>query len=56
MKIIAFAVLVWLLAICAHFFWEAWLIARSGFRYPIPKCRRWWCPHGLLNRFRNHEE
>jgi hypothetical protein len=51
MKYVAFAALVWGLAVCAHLLWESWIIVRSDFQ-EIPVCRHWWCPHGLMNRFR----
>lgn len=51
MKLAAFLVLVWSLAIIAHLLWEAWIIATRGFS-SLETCRRWWCPHGFLNNVR----
>jgi hypothetical protein len=39
----------WLLVVCGHFLWEAWIIATRGFD-ALPECYRGWCPHGILNR------
>jgi hypothetical protein len=63
MKILAIAAMIYSLILCVHFLWEAWLIAKkfgqaTQGKMPldseeiIPECRHWWCPHGLLNRFR----
>jgi hypothetical protein len=52
MKYIAISVLAWSLLVAVHFLWEAWLIARSDFK-DIPECRRWWCPHGIRNRWKS---
>ena len=45
------AVLAYLVLLVAHFLWEAWIIATYGFD-SLEECRRWWCPHGMLNRRR----
>ena len=42
------ALFAWMLGICVHLLWEAWIIATRGFD-ALPECRRWWCPHGFLN-------
>jgi hypothetical protein len=47
--VLLFLAMVYSLAICVHFLWEAWLIVRSDFG-EIPVCRRWWCPDGIRNR------
>ena len=55
MKYLAVAALIYSVAICAHFLWEAWIIVKSDLK-EIPECRHWWCPHGLMNRFREKRE
>lgn len=54
MKIVAFIILVWTLAVGVHFLWEAWVIAAHGFS-SLPECRRWRCPHGFLNRMKGKQ-
>jgi hypothetical protein len=43
--------LIWSLAIVVHFLWEAWIIAARGID-ALDQCRRWWCPHGMRNRWK----
>ena len=50
-RIVAIAVFVWLIGVCVHFLWEAWIIGSRGFE-ALPECFHWWCPHGFLNRMR----
>ena len=51
LKIFGFILLIWSLAIVAHFLWEAWIIAARGID-ALDQCRRWWCPHGMRNRWK----
>ena len=51
MKIVAFILTVWALAVATHLFWEVWIIAARGID-ALPECHRFWCPHGILNRWK----
>jgi len=44
--------LVWTLMLAGHWLREAWIIFTRGF-HVLPVCRRWWCPEGIRNRWRN---
>ncbi len=55
MRLAAFIALVWSVAVLVHILWEAWILATRGY-LELPVCRRWWCPHGLWNRFHDDDE
>jgi hypothetical protein len=65
MRYVFIAGMIYSLILCVHFLWEAWLIAKKfgkaalGEIPPdselIPECRAWWCPHGLLNRWKTRD-
>jgi len=40
--------LTWSILVAIHFAYEVWFVVTRGYK-TLPRCRRWWCPEGILN-------